>query len=103
MTISLKRPSIVIPLTDQTEERWLLSVLASIHRKTLLIQDFYPQVKVGDTLDFILGEDKDMDTVNLKRVIFKKVIGETKDTEKYKVILRTWKSLHLPKKDVYRE
>ncbi|XP_012679405.1 mitochondrial transcription rescue factor 1 isoform X2 [Clupea harengus] len=60
-------------------------------------------VKVGDTLDFILGEDKDMDTVNLKRVIFKKVIGETKDTEKYKVILRTWKSLHLPKKDVYRE
>lgn len=44
-----------------------------------------------------------MDTVNLKRVIFKKVIGETKDTEKYKVILRTWKSLHLPKKDVYRE
>ncbi|XP_062379561.1 mitochondrial transcription rescue factor 1 isoform X2 [Sardina pilchardus] len=60
-------------------------------------------VKVGDTLDFILGEDKEIDSVNLKRVIFKKVIGETRDADKYKVILRTWKNLQLPKKDVYKD
>lgn len=61
------------------------------------------QVKVGDTLDFILDENKEMDSVNLKRVIFKKVTGETRDADKYKVILRTWKSLQLPKKDVYKD
>lgn len=61
------------------------------------------QVKVGDTLDFILDENKEMGTVNLKRVIFKKVLGETRDADKYKVILRTWKNLHLPRKDVYKD
>lgn len=61
------------------------------------------QVKVGDTLDFILDENKEMDSVNLKRVIFKKVSGETRDADKYKVILRTWKNLQLPKKDVYKD
>lgn len=59
-------------------------------------------VKVGDTLDLILSEDKEMDSVILRRVIFKKVVGETKDSEKYKVILRTWKNLQLPTKDVYK-
>jgi len=61
------------------------------------------QVKVGDTLDLILNEDKEMDTVLLKRVILKKVVGETKDTEKQRVILRSWKHLQLPRKDVYKQ
>ncbi|XP_016132221.1 uncharacterized protein C6orf203 homolog [Sinocyclocheilus grahami] len=60
-------------------------------------------VKVGDTLDLILNEDKEMDTVLLKRVILKKVVGETKDAEKQRVILRTWKHLQLPRKDVHKQ
>ncbi|XP_051773176.1 mitochondrial transcription rescue factor 1 [Ctenopharyngodon idella] len=60
-------------------------------------------VKVGDTLDLILNEDKEMDTVLLKRVILKKVVGETKDAEKQRVILRSWKHLQLPRKDVYKQ
>lgn len=60
-------------------------------------------VKVGDTLDLILNEDKEMDTVLLKRVILKKVVGETKDAEKQRVIVRTWKHLQLPRKDVYKQ
>ncbi|XP_063039585.1 mitochondrial transcription rescue factor 1 isoform X2 [Engraulis encrasicolus] len=59
-------------------------------------------VKVGDTLDLILSEDKELNSVNLRRVIFKKVVGETRDSEKYKVILRTWKNLQLPTKDVFK-
>ncbi|XP_058652498.1 mitochondrial transcription rescue factor 1 [Onychostoma macrolepis] len=60
-------------------------------------------VKVGDTLDLILNEDKETDTVLLKRVILKKVVGETKDAEKQRVILRTWKHLQLPRQDVYKQ
>ncbi|XP_026113694.1 uncharacterized protein C6orf203 homolog [Carassius auratus] len=60
-------------------------------------------VKVGDTLDLILNEDKEVDTVLLKRVILKKVVGETKDTEKQRVILRSWKHLQLPRKHVYKQ
>ncbi len=58
---------------------------------------------MGDTLDLILNEDKEMDTVLLKRVILKKVVGETKDAEKQRVILRTWKHLQLPRQDVYKQ
>lgn len=61
------------------------------------------QVTVGDTLDLILNEDKEGDIVVLKRVILKKVVGETKDGEKLKVILRSWKYLRLPRKDVYKD
>ncbi|XP_028853100.1 mitochondrial transcription rescue factor 1 [Denticeps clupeoides] len=60
-------------------------------------------VKVGDVLDLILGEDKDSSSVTLKRIIFKKVAGKTSDADKYKVILRTWKNLNLPKMDVYKD
>ncbi|XP_051504960.1 mitochondrial transcription rescue factor 1 [Myxocyprinus asiaticus] len=60
-------------------------------------------VKVGDTLDLIISEDKEMDTVLLKRVILKKVVGETKDAEKLQVILRSWKNLQLPRKDMFKQ
>ncbi|XP_026863992.2 mitochondrial transcription rescue factor 1 isoform X2 [Electrophorus electricus] len=60
-------------------------------------------VKVGDTLDLIVGEDRDLDTVIVKRVILKKLVGETKDASKHKVILRSWKHLHLPKRDALSE
>ncbi|KAI5611740.1 hypothetical protein C0J50_1381 [Silurus asotus] len=60
-------------------------------------------VKVGDTLDLIIEEDKEKDAVTLKRVVLKKIVGETKDGEKQKVLLRTWKHLQLPKQDAFRE
>ncbi|XP_055026177.1 mitochondrial transcription rescue factor 1 [Misgurnus anguillicaudatus] len=60
-------------------------------------------VKVGDILDLIIKEDKEMDTVLLKRVILKKVVGETNDAEKQRVILRSWKNLQLPRKDVFKQ
>ncbi|XP_066557664.1 mitochondrial transcription rescue factor 1 isoform X2 [Amia ocellicauda] len=59
-------------------------------------------VKVGDTLDLVVGEDKDTNTVTVMRVIFKKIAGETKDAEKYKVVLRRWKHLTLPKDEAYK-
>ncbi|KAM9477421.1 mitochondrial transcription rescue factor 1 isoform 1-T2 [Clarias gariepinus] len=60
-------------------------------------------VKVGDTLDLIVEEDKEKDTVTLKRVVLKKIVGETNDGEKQKVLLRSWKHLQLPKRDAFRE
>lgn len=60
-------------------------------------------VKVGDTLDLIVGEDKEQDTVLLKRTILKKVLGETKDGEKQKVLVRSWKHLRLPRQDIDKE
>lgn len=61
------------------------------------------QVKVGDTLDLIVEEDKEEDAVTLKRVVLKKIVGETNNGEKLKVLLRTWKHLQLPKRDAFRE
>lgn len=60
-------------------------------------------VKVGDTLDLILSENHETDTVTLQRVILKKVLGESKDGDKYKVVLRRWKNIDLPKQDVYKQ
>ncbi|XP_056326399.1 mitochondrial transcription rescue factor 1 [Danio aesculapii] len=60
-------------------------------------------VKVGDTLDQILSDDNERDTILLKRVILKKVVSETQDGQKLKVILRSWKNLQLPRKDVYKD
>ncbi|XP_069462671.1 mitochondrial transcription rescue factor 1 isoform X1 [Ambystoma mexicanum] len=60
------------------------------------------KVKVGDTLDFIVEQDKDADTVRVMRVIVKNVAEEKTATEKYKVLLRRWKSLKLPKQDVLK-
>ncbi|KAK6489363.1 mitochondrial mRNAion rescue factor 1-like [Huso huso] len=59
-------------------------------------------VKVGDTLDLVVEEDKDTDIVTVMRVVFKKVSGETTGTDRYRVVLRRWKNLKLPKQDVYK-
>ncbi|KAM6084516.1 mitochondrial transcription rescue factor 1 [Theristicus caerulescens] len=58
-------------------------------------------VKVGDTLDLIVGEDKETGTAVVMRVVLKKVSNKT-ESEKYKVILRRWKNLKVPKQDVLK-
>ena len=55
------------------------------------------QVKVGDTLDLLIGEDKEAETETVMRVLLKKVLGEKTESEKYRVVLRRWKKLKLPK------
>lgn len=59
-------------------------------------------MKVGDTLDLVLSENRETNTVTLMRVIVKKVLGESKDAEKYKVLLRRWKNVELSKEDVFK-
>lgn len=56
------------------------------------------QVKVGDALDLLIGEDKESDTVTAMRVMVKKVSDEKTNTDKYKVVLRRWKNITLSKK-----
>ncbi|XP_040410332.1 mitochondrial transcription rescue factor 1 [Cygnus olor] len=58
-------------------------------------------VKIGDTLDLLVGEDKETGTVVVMRVVLKKVSNKT-ESEKYKVILRRWKNLKVPKQDVLK-
>ncbi|XP_074006814.1 mitochondrial transcription rescue factor 1 [Numenius arquata] len=58
-------------------------------------------VKLGDTLDLIVGEDKETGTAVVMRVVLKKVSDKT-ESEKYKVILRRWKNLKVPKQDVLK-
>ncbi|KAL4624204.1 hypothetical protein GN956_G18945 [Arapaima gigas] len=53
-------------------------------------------VSVGDTLDLLLEDNEQAGTVTVMRIIFKAVTGET-DTAKYKVLLRRWKHLTLPR------
>lgn len=59
-------------------------------------------VKVGDTLDLVLSESGEKNTVTLMRIVFKKVLGESKDGEKYKVALRRWKNLELSKDEAFK-
>uniref|UniRef100_A0A2D4GH58 Mitochondrial transcription rescue factor 1 C-terminal domain-containing protein n=1 Tax=Micrurus corallinus TaxID=54390 RepID=A0A2D4GH58_MICCO len=58
-------------------------------------------VKVGDTLDLILGEDKETETAVVMRVVLKKA-SEKNENDKYKVMLRRWKNLKVPKQDVLK-
>ncbi|XP_028940659.1 uncharacterized protein C6orf203 homolog [Antrostomus carolinensis] len=58
-------------------------------------------VKIGDTLDLIVGEDKETGTAVVMRVVLKKVSNKT-ESEKYRVILRRWKNLKVPKQDVLK-
>ncbi|KAM9196301.1 mitochondrial transcription rescue factor 1 [Mergus octosetaceus] len=58
-------------------------------------------VKIGDTLDLLVGEDKETGTAVVMRVVLKKVSDKT-ESEKYKVILRRWKNLKVPKQDVLK-
>lgn len=59
-------------------------------------------VKVGDTMDLVLSENKEANTVTLMRVILRKVLGESNDGDKYKVSIRRWKSLELAKDEVFK-
>lgn len=59
-------------------------------------------VKVGDTLDLLIGEDKEAETETVMRVILKKVLEEKTSNEKYRVVLRRWKKLQLPKKSMLK-
>lgn len=52
-------------------------------------------MKVGDTLDLVLSENRDNNTVAVMRVTPRRVSAETTTTEKYKVVLRRWKYMEL--------
>uniref|UniRef100_A0A8C9F3L3 Mitochondrial transcription rescue factor 1 C-terminal domain-containing protein n=1 Tax=Pavo cristatus TaxID=9049 RepID=A0A8C9F3L3_PAVCR len=67
----------------------------------LLVFSFCFQVKIGDTLDLLVGEDKETGTAVVMRVVLKKVSDKT-ESEKYRVILRRWKNLKVPKQDVLK-
>ncbi|XP_004580403.2 mitochondrial transcription rescue factor 1 [Ochotona princeps] len=55
-------------------------------------------VKVGDTLDLLIGEDKEAETETVMRIVLQKVFEEKTESEKYRVVLRRWKRLQLSKK-----
>ncbi|XP_062953950.1 mitochondrial transcription rescue factor 1 isoform X1 [Cynocephalus volans] len=57
-------------------------------------------VKVGDILDLLIGEDKEAETETVMRILLKKVFEEKTESEKYRVVLRRWKKLKLPKKSM---
>ncbi|XP_022048658.1 mitochondrial transcription rescue factor 1 [Acanthochromis polyacanthus] len=59
-------------------------------------------VKVGDTLDLVVSENQETNTVSLMRVVLRKVFSETSNTEKYKVAIRRWKVLELPKDEAFK-
>ncbi|XP_073531895.1 mitochondrial transcription rescue factor 1 isoform X2 [Phyllobates terribilis] len=54
-------------------------------------------VKVGDILDLIVEENRDAGTVTVMRTILKNVLKEKTSTDKFKVLLRRWKKLTIPK------
>ncbi|XP_018550730.1 mitochondrial transcription rescue factor 1 [Lates calcarifer] len=59
-------------------------------------------VKIGDTLDLVLSENQEQNTVTLMRVIIKRVFGETSATGKYKATIRRWKFIELSKDEVFK-
>ncbi len=63
---------------------------------------FFVQVKVGDTLDLVLSENREANTVTLMRVVLRRVFGESSNTEKYKVAVRRWKFIELSKDEAFK-
>uniref|UniRef100_A0A8C6X069 Mitochondrial transcription rescue factor 1 n=1 Tax=Neogobius melanostomus TaxID=47308 RepID=A0A8C6X069_9GOBI len=59
-------------------------------------------VKVGDTLDLVMAENRETNTVTLMRVVLRKVFVEVSSTEKHKVALRRWKALELSKDEALK-
>ncbi|XP_034051286.1 mitochondrial transcription rescue factor 1 [Thalassophryne amazonica] len=59
-------------------------------------------VKVGDTLDLVLTQNLEKNTVTVMRVILKQVLGETRNAEKYRVVLRRWKTKEFPLDEVFK-
>lgn len=62
----------------------------------------FVQVRVGDTLDLILSENQKTNTVTLMRVVLLRVVGESTNTEKYKVAVRRWKFIELSKDEAFK-
>ncbi|XP_077343293.1 mitochondrial transcription rescue factor 1 [Lithobates pipiens] len=54
-------------------------------------------VKVGDILDLIVEENREAETTTVMRTMLKEVQKEKTSTDKYKVVLRRWKKLAIPK------
>ncbi|XP_056422219.1 mitochondrial transcription rescue factor 1 [Hyla sarda] len=54
-------------------------------------------VKVGDVLDLIIEENRDTGTVTVMRTMLKDVLKDRTSTDKFKVLLRRWKKLTVPK------
>uniref|UniRef100_UPI00398EAD87 mitochondrial transcription rescue factor 1 n=1 Tax=Pristiophorus japonicus TaxID=55135 RepID=UPI00398EAD87 len=59
-------------------------------------------VKEGDVLDHLVGEDKEGQTVTVMRVVVRKIAEEMTATDKYRVTLRRWKELQLPREEVFK-
>ncbi|XP_061599432.1 mitochondrial transcription rescue factor 1 isoform X2 [Cololabis saira] len=59
-------------------------------------------VKPGDTLDLVLSQNQETNTVTLMRVMLRRVLGESSNAEKYKVSIRRWKNLELAKEEVFK-
>lgn len=59
-------------------------------------------IKVGDTLDLVLDQNQEKNTVTLMRVVLRKVSAEVSSTGKSKVALRRWKSLELSKDEAIK-
>lgn len=55
-------------------------------------------MKVGDTLDLLTGENRETGTEVVMRILLKAVYEEKTENDKYRVVLRRWKNLKLPKK-----
>ncbi|KAF6729074.1 uncharacterized protein FQA47_010419 [Oryzias melastigma] len=60
-------------------------------------------VKAGDSLDLVLSENQQANTVTLMRVVLLKVVGESSNADKYKVSLRRWKHLELSKDEALKQ
>ncbi|XP_003781622.1 uncharacterized protein C6orf203 homolog [Otolemur garnettii] len=57
-------------------------------------------VKVGDTLDLLIEGNKEAGTETVMRILLRKASEEKTANEKYRVVLRRWKRLELPKKNM---
>lgn len=49
-------------------------------------------------MDLLTGENKETGTDVVMRILLKKVYEEKTENDKYRVVLRRWKNLKLPKK-----
>ncbi|XP_063773136.1 mitochondrial transcription rescue factor 1 [Pseudophryne corroboree] len=54
-------------------------------------------VKVGDILDLIVEDSSENETTTVMRIVLKDVLKEKTSTDKYKVVLRRWKTLKVPR------
>ncbi|KAJ8287469.1 hypothetical protein COCON_G00001280 [Conger conger] len=61
-----------------------------------------PRLSLRDTLDLVLEDNRDTDVVTLMRVVLKEVVAVTRDEARYRVVLRRWKHLQLPRQEAYR-